>query len=253
MIPYTTLNLWGPLVVAGIALGAVVARYRANQLGIRRHELREAILVVLAFGFVGAHVFAELSTRPSAILKPWTLVDPRVGLEIGSVGGFIGGLLGLAVWAAATKRSWLANADVLAFGLAPAWILARLGCFTAHDHPGILTSSIAAVRYPDGPRHDLGLYEAAAALVITLVFVCLVRRTPRAGTFLVLFCVLYGPIRFGLDFLRIETISTAFFCPRPDRRYGGLTAAQYVALGMTGAGAIGLKLITSRSRARREQ
>jgi hypothetical protein len=49
--------------------------------------------------------------------------------------------------------------------------------------------------------------------------VVLGRRPQRVGVFLAAFLVLYMPVRFAFDFLRVA-----------DLRYGGLTAAQWVAL-----------------------
>ncbi len=47
-----------------------------------------------------------------------------------------------------------------------------------------------------------------------------VDRKPRhPGTFFVLFMLLYLPVRFGLDFLRVA-----------DARYSGLTPAQWAAV-----------------------
>ena len=58
-------------------------------------------------------------------------------------------------------------ADSLAYGLATGWMFGRLGCFTAHDHPGIRTSFFLGVKYPEGTgfvtRFDLGLLEAWTA------------------------------------------------------------------------------------------
>ena len=121
-------------------------------------------------------------------------------------------------------------ADSLAYGLATGWMFGRLGCFTAHDHPGAHTSFFLAVQYPDGPRHDLGLYEALWAAGIALFFAWLRRKKRPLGTYVAILTLAYAPVRFGLDFLRARDV------PEPDPRYFGLTPAQWGCLGVLVAG-----------------
>jgi phosphatidylglycerol:prolipoprotein diacylglycerol transferase len=112
-------------------------------------------------------------------------------------------------------------ADALALGLAPGWAVARLGCFTVHDHPGVRTDFLLAVAFPDGARHDLGLYDALLLLAITVVLYAVARRHLLEGRLLALLALLYGSGRFALDFLRARDL------PYVDARYLGLTPAQY--------------------------
>ena len=68
--------------------------------------------------------------------------------------------------------------------------------------------------------HDLGLYEfAVLAVVVVPVVAWLGRERRPPGFFLCAFVVLYMPVRFGLDTLRVV-----------DVRYAGLTPAQWAAL-----------------------
>jgi len=70
--------------------------------------------------------------------------------------------------------------------------------------------------------HDLGWYEFLYLVLVLVPVVLLVDRRRRgalsSGTFLGVFILLYMPVRFGLDFLRVS-----------DARYGGLTPAQWLA------------------------
>jgi len=69
----------------------------------------------------------------------------------------------------------------VALGLAVGWVFGRLGCTTAHDHPGRHTGFLLAVRYPDGPRFDLGLYEFVFTLILTIVLFRYARHPRPAG------------------------------------------------------------------------
>jgi phosphatidylglycerol:prolipoprotein diacylglycerol transferase len=79
------------------------------------------------------------------------------------------------------------------------------------------------VQFPDGPRHDLGFYEAFWWIAIIALFFSVDRVKPhlkdRIGFYPGLLCMVYAPIRFALEFLRSA-----------DVRYFGLTPAQYTSI-----------------------
>jgi phosphatidylglycerol:prolipoprotein diacylglycerol transferase len=85
-----------------------------------------------------------------------------------------------------------------------AWAVARFGCYLAHDHPGIPTSSWLGVQYPGGARYDLGLFDCFLAMAIGVAFARLDRLPRPRGFFITTFLLVYGPARLLLDNLRIE-------------------------------------------------
>ncbi len=123
-------------------------------------------------------------------------------------------------------------ADSLGYGLAAGWFFGRMGCFSAHDHPGHKTAFFLSVNYKylGGPRHDLGLDEALWALAMTILFLLLSRKKRALGTYVALLTLCYAPVRFALDFLRATDL------PGADPRYAGLTPAQYGSIVCFGAG-----------------
>ena len=112
--------------------------------------------------------------------------------------------------------------------------MARIGCFLVHDHPGIRTDFFLAVDFPvrgyGGPRHDLGLYDVFVLAVISVILYAFKSRRPREGRIMGLLAVCYTVPRFLLDFLRASDLNFV------DRRYAGLTPAQYVVMGLFAAG-----------------
>jgi phosphatidylglycerol:prolipoprotein diacylglycerol transferase len=90
-------------------------------------------------------------------------------------------------------------------------------------------------RYVDGVvRHNLGLEEALFIAVVAALFHVLGRKARPAGFFVGLLAMLYAPVRFGLDTLRID-----------DARYFGWTPAQYGAACLL---LVGLAVIITASR-----
>jgi phosphatidylglycerol---prolipoprotein diacylglyceryl transferase len=239
MIPYFELRPllgfiqpFGLLVVCAILTGSFLMRRRAEQLGLDRRDATDLATWMVVAGFVGAHLFALFAYRFAELrANPWLLVDPR-RFAIASFGGFGGAVVGLFLWRWRRRRSVWGLADAAAFGLVPAWTFGRLGCFSAHDHPGAYSTFVLAVRYPGGSRHDLGLYEAIFAFVLGVAFLVASRRPRRVGAYLAVTCLAYAPVRFLFDFLRATDMRGA------DPRFLGLTPAQYASLLLLGIGVL---------------
>ncbi len=85
--------------------------------------------------------------------------------------------------------------------------------------------------------HDLGWYEFLYTLLVLCPAFLILDRKPRpTGFYPLAFLFLYLPVRFLLDFLRIN-----------DARYGGLTFGQYAAIaGFAVAAFVALRRAPSR-------
>ncbi len=229
------IHMFGVLVAIGILLAVPQVVKRGKQLGLDPVQTSSMCTWIVVVGFVVSHVFDVLTYQPGALKQnPWLIVDIRSGIS--SFGGFIGAFGTLIVWSRVKKVSLMKICDATMYGLATGWLFGRLGCFTAHDHPGTPTSFFLGVDYgthgPGGVRHDLGLYEAMFTAVLLLAFRWMVRTPRRAGTYLAVACLSYGPVRFALDFLRVE-----------DARYLGLTPAQWGSVAVFAAGiAVALRM-----------
>jgi phosphatidylglycerol---prolipoprotein diacylglyceryl transferase len=75
----------------------------------------------------------------------------------------------------------VADIDVLASTAPLIGGLARFGCFLAHDHRGMLSDGPFAVRFPEGSRIDLGLFDCVVALTLAGPIWLLWRTRPSAG------------------------------------------------------------------------
>ncbi len=239
MIPYfqfTTfylgpvpIQVWGLMV----ALGILAATYVAANMAKRRAQ-DPAVIWDLSFwviiaAFIGARIVhllyapAYYLAQPMAILQIW-----EGGFSI--MGGFVGAVIA-GVWYLRKKNLdvW-AYCDTAVFALPLGMFIGRIGCFLIHDHPGTLTSFVLGVKYPDGVRHDHGLYLSIEGLLLFLLFLWLARKKAATGTYIIAFLILDGAIRFYLDFFR------ATDGPIVDIRYAGLTPAQYFSIVMFASG-----------------
>jgi phosphatidylglycerol---prolipoprotein diacylglyceryl transferase len=224
------IHLFGVLVAIGVIVGdrIVVKEGVKRKLDARDVKFMNARIVIV--GFIVAHLVSVIFYFPERIKE-----DPKVLFNfwsgLSSFGGFLGALIAFLYYTKREEIPRLVYADAVALGLAVGWIFGRTGCFTAHDHPGRHTSFFLAVRYPDGPRHDLGLYELIYTIFLTVILFRFARKPRAPGQIIGLAALLYAPARFAFDFLRATDVA------RPDQRYAGLTPAQWACLATAALGA----------------
>lgn len=246
-----TLHAFGALVAAAVMTGWALVVRRCRRIGLDTEKCEDLLIYVFCTGFLVAHLYSVLAyfpqearEHPIILLKFWE--------NISSFGGIVGGVFGL--WLFFRFRARDADAvlrlrylDAVAYAFPFAWAIGRLGCTVAHDHPGIVTSFPLAVslksaqarayiasvyeaagRLAELPPavklehlgfHDLGWYEFLYTLLVIVPAFLWLDRKPRApGFFVTAFLLMYVPVRFFLDFLRLS-----------DVRYFGMTPGQYAA------------------------
>src|SRR5450631_1066477 len=177
----------------GIALVlGVAASIWLTLLQCRRERLDAAPLVkalpwFICGAVVGGHLFDVLVSAPMRVGKDpgivfrlWDGQSLMGGALVGAVAGFWKLRSGLMKVTGATpslvgEELWR-YADAFAFALPLGGMLARVGCFLVHDHPGRETSfwlgvyGICPSGDPAVACHDLGLYESLTLGFIFLVF-----------------------------------------------------------------------------------
>lgn len=240
---------FGVIVAASVAAGLYLGRRRFTEVGLD-HTLGESMAwYAILWGFVGAHLFSVFLYFPNEVARD-PLLLLRFWEDISSFGGMLGGLLGILLFFRrklpdADRLTRLRYLDVAAVVFPVSLMIGRVACSLAHDHPGTVTRFPLAISlerpearayiqtvYENAGRanevptesslgrmgfHDLGWYEFLyLAILVVPVMLLLARRPRRPGFHLTMFALLYAPVRFALDFLRVS-----------DARYVGLTPAQY--------------------------
>lgn len=252
MIPYfqqpklhlgpITIHAFGVLVATGILLAFRLIRRRAPGLGLDPVLAERLAMRIVIVGFLVAHVFDRIAYFPRDVLaNPLSLL--YIWESISSFGGFLGAaaVAILFVRGRADGLGWR-YLDLIASVFPLAWLLGRAGCAVAYDHPGIETRFFLGQRFSDHVvRHNLGLYEAICTGVLVAWFHHLGKGRQRgAGFFVGLLALAYAPMRFLLDFLRIE-----------DARYFGLTPGQYGSILLVAVGLLILRRASQREAAPR--
>jgi phosphatidylglycerol:prolipoprotein diacylglycerol transferase len=264
VVPIGPLDIhgFGILVALGFVFGSRVARNKAARDGLDPELINQVVSWIVAGVFIGGHLGhllfyfpEEMANDPQKFVTMFkTLASGslptadslpellKVWRGLSSFGGFIATVF--LIWLFFRKRNltfWVYG-DAIAYGMMTGWMLGRMGCFVAHDHPGIETNfwlgvaGICPTSYgnPAIACHDLGLYEAIWAGVMAIWFAMKDKVPRHSGYFVGWMCVSYGPVRFVMDqFRHIET----------DTRYFDLTPAQYLSMAVT---VLGIWILRSR-------
>jgi phosphatidylglycerol:prolipoprotein diacylglycerol transferase len=244
------LQHFGMIVAAGVLIGASIARRYSDKRGIEDDIIRQLTGWIVISGFIGAHVFdvlmyqqEKLKEDPLLILKLWD--------GISSYGGFLGGAMGWAFFVWWKRLTPGLIADISCIGLLHGFSIGRIGCALVHDHIGRATTFWGGIDYPvaelaergvreeviasvSGPTgdviraHNLGLYELIYLIPVNLLVLWMAfgRKNARmpAGIIVIVTGLLYAPVRFFLEYLRLNI---------SDPRYFGFTFAQWCSIAVT--------------------
>lgn len=239
------LQPFGIIVATGVLIGAEILRRYGYRHGVDDDDIRSLTLWVIVTGFVGAHVLDILVYEQDRLAKEGPILLLKMWDGISSYGGFVGGALGYFFWVWWKRMTPGLIADVTGVGLLPAFSIGRIGCTVVHDHVGRATTSPLGVDYPRSElysrgfleeftstdavirAHNLAMYELAYLIPVNIFVLWLAfsrskpgRQLP-AGMIAAVIGLLYAPVRFMLEFWRLNT---------SDPRYAGFTFAQWASI-----------------------
>lgn len=218
------IHAFGILAALAVLIGGRTILIRAHRKGIPVEQMFRFCFWVYIWAMLGAVLSKTVLSDFHAFLQ-----DPlrafRLSLGVRSVGGIVGGFLAGLAWCLYHRLSWyetLLRLDIIAYAMPLAWMIGRFGCTLAHDHRGLPSTSWIAVKFPEGPRYDLGLIEFLFLIGLTALFYYLDRRPRPVGFFFALYGILYGGFRIWLDTLHVQ----------PLRFYGGIAGVLVGLLGL---------------------
>jgi phosphatidylglycerol:prolipoprotein diacylglycerol transferase len=207
-----SLPTYGVLVALAFLTALWIASKFAKQRGLDGEKVVNLGVYCALVGMLGAKLMMialdpDLRAHPAEIFSLATLQSAGI-----FYGGFILALLFAFFYMRAQRLPALETSDIFAPGLAIGHGIGRLGCFAAGCCWGkpthlpwavTFTNKDATTGVPLGiPLHPTQLYEAFAEGIICLILVWRLRRPHSDGQIIGLYGLLYGLVRFGVEFLR---------------------------------------------------
>jgi phosphatidylglycerol:prolipoprotein diacylglycerol transferase len=215
-------NTYGALLAVGLVLALTAAAQLGSKDGLPKERLYDLGLWTIIGGLLGSKILMYFTEDNVNVFS----LD---FLRSGGVyyGGFLGGFFTVALLIRYYKLNFWKVADAFAPGVALGQFFGRQGCFSAgccwgkptdlfwgvhfteqaHEYTGvpIYTADGAALHL-----HPTQLYESFAMLAVFGVLYFLHRRKRFDGQILIAYGILYGIIRFCIEFVRDDPRGNLF-------------------------------------------
>jgi prolipoprotein diacylglyceryltransferase len=225
-----TLYAHGILLALGAIVGSAIFVNRAQTACLSKRTALSIILFLGPIGLLASHLTYSIFEDPSSFLE----------LQgISSLGGILACLLGLALFTLRHRESRWRWFDAAAYAGVCGALIARLGCFLAHDRIGLPTSFWLSVKCFEGSHYDLALLEVVFLAVSLGLLIWLARQRwrPFEGMIFSIVAVSYGLLRLALGQLSEGT-----------QRYVGLLPEQFCAAILVAVGSCCWLLAKHRAR-----
>lgn len=199
---------YGFFVFLGVLIGYLVAQRQARRQAIERNIFTHIVFWVIIFSFIGARLFYILVEFRSFLEDPLGILISRSGFVF--YGGIVFGSFVLLILCRRHKINFFKFVDALILGLPLGHAIGRIGCFFYGCCYGRPTNSFIGVLFPpESPAGALGLKVIPTQIIesffLFLIFFSLrlvSRRKKLEGQVFVLYLILYGVVRFVIEFYR---------------------------------------------------
>lgn len=234
--------------VVMLACGAVFVR-RVRRTGVDGDHALEALLFAGVGALIGTRAFYVITRTRFWELSPAQLIDGRLGTA--SWGAYLGGFIGLILYARWRKYQALVLTDAATSAAPLACVIGRWNCLIAGDDFGRVTTAWWGIRYPAGslawnahrragligpdsawsmPVHPNQIVQSLTSLVVfVIVSAYWSRHRDQPGRTTAVYLMLYGSTRFFVEFLRDPAAGGAV---------GLLSHSQYMCLAFVVAGTV---------------
>ncbi len=215
-------NTYGLLLAIGLVLALVVAARLGSKDGLPKERIYDLGLWTIIGGLLGSKILMYLTEDNVNIFS----LD---FLRSGGVyyGGFLGGFFTLVFLVRYYKLNFWKAADAFAPGVALGQFFGRQGCFSAGCCWGKPTDLFWGVHFTEQAHeftgvpiytenglpldlHPTQLYESFAMLAVFGVLYYLHRHKRFDGQVLIAYGILYGIIRFTIEFFRDDPRGNLF-------------------------------------------
>lgn len=236
-----TIPMYGIMSAIGMLSALVLLGFTRKLTRFSEDQALSAALWAIILGFLGAKVLYWIVEWRQVIADPGYLLRTlREGFVF--YGAFIGGLGGVAIYAARHKFPFFSLTDYFVPALVLGHAFGRIGCFLAGCCYGEVCETAISVTFPAGGLAPAGvpllptqLLESGFLFLLCAALVVILSRKKPFGTVTAWYMVLYGAWRFVIEFFRDD-----------ERGFvGALSTSQFISIFLVLGGAALLLLIQS--------
>lgn len=234
------LRSYGVFVALAIAVGVWWSAREGERRGFPRAVVYDVAQVATIAGLVGARLYYVLFSEPATYLAhPWEIFAVWHG-GLSMHGGLIAGILAGGWFIRRRGLPFRRFADAAALGLILGQTFGQIACLLNGDTYGKPTRLPWAITFTDPqalaplgvPLHPIQIYELLAYGALFLVVQRVARSRAVDGTTALTYAVVYGVVRFAMEFFRGDPpVVAGFIVPQA-------VSALLVAGGLVGAGLI---------------
>ncbi|HWP21162.1 MAG TPA: prolipoprotein diacylglyceryl transferase [Candidatus Cryosericum sp.] len=237
-----SIPMYGVMTAVGMLAAFLLLLKTSKYVRFTEDQILSAALWAIITGFLGAKILYWLVEIKQVIANPHYLLETlREGFVF--YGALIGGLGGVAIYAARHKLPFLAFVDLFSPSLVLAHAFGRIGCFFAGCCYGMEYDCAISVVFPKGAVAPAGvpllptqLMESAFLFLLTFVLVRLLKKEKAFGVVASWYMILYGAWRFAIEFFRND-----------ERGFvGALSTSQFISIFAVAAGVLLLILVTKK-------
>ena len=236
-----TIPMYGVMSALGMLAGFVLLGFTRKHTRFSEDDALSAALWAIILGFLGSKILFWLVEIKQVIADPSYLLHTlREGFVF--YGALIGGLGGLAIFAAIKKLPFFSLTDFFIPALVLGHAFGRIGCLFAGCCYGMECESPISVVFPAGSAAPAGIpllptqvMESAFLFLLCAFLVWRLAKKKPFGTISGWYMVLYGAWRFTIEFFR-----------RDERGFvGALSTSQFISIFVLLGGVALLLLVKS--------
>jgi len=179
-----------------------------KSIGIKKEELFDFLFCLLVGAIIGARIFYVMFYNPSFYLQnPFEILAFWKG-GLSFHGGLLGGLLVVFLYSKKKSVPFFAITDLFSIPLSLGLFFGRFGNFLNGELFGRVTDVPWAIAFTTAPdkgllgRHPSQIYEMTKNLIMFFVLLSFYKRSKKEGNTTALFFLLYGTMRFFIEFFR---------------------------------------------------
>ena len=205
-----TIPMYGVMSAVGMLAAFILLGFTRKHTRFSEDHALSAAIWAIVMGFIGAKVLYWIVELDQIIADPSYLLHTlREGFVF--YGALIGGLLGVAIFAATKKLPFFSLTDYFIPALVIGHAFGRIGCVFAGCCYGMECVSPISIVFPEGSAAPAGvpllptqIMESAFLFLLCAFLVWRLKKQKPFGTVSGWYMVLYGACRFGIEFFRSD-------------------------------------------------